>query len=61
VRASDQRACIVEHVDEQEAQDHDEEGPFGNAGEVELEEGRRERRRQRDHAAEFGEPKRHAE
>ena len=50
---ADQRAGIVEHVDEQEAEHHDEEGRLGHAREVELQQRRRERRRQRDDAAEY--------
>ena len=58
---ADQRAGIVEQVDEQEAEHDDDEGELGDAREIELQQGRRERRRQSNDAGELGVPERQAD
>src|SRR5262249_33259121 len=58
---ADQRTGVVEHVDHQKAEYDDDEGQFRDAGEIELQEGRRERGRRRHDAREFGKPERQAD
>ena len=58
---ADQRAGVVEYVDHEKAEHDDDEGQLRDAGEVELQEGRRERGRRRHDAGELGEPQRQAD
>jgi len=58
---ADQRAGIVEYVDHQKTKHDDDESQLCGTGEIELQKGRRKRRRQRHDARELGEPERYAD
>ncbi len=54
-------ASIIEHVNEEEGEDHNQEGQLEHPGKVELEKGRREGRWHRYDAGIVGQAKREAE
>src|SRR5262249_4510784 len=58
VGGADQRASIVEHVNHEKTEHDNDEGQLRDAGEIELQEGRRERGRRRHDPRELGESER---